>query len=152
MDEVPGLVEDLFSPPISRLSRGGKIASTFAGLVSALSESDAESRTSLNLHLLGLHEFTQQADSNDGGRRLTRLDFLLREDNVALYVDGTQKYVDGGFDVVNKESRQHNRLLAMEYRVVRFKFDEVLEPKRFGQKLFHQVPELQSRCRERLIL
>ena len=57
-----------------------------------------------------------------------------------------------GFDVMNKESRQHNRLLAMGYKVVRFKFNEVLEAKKFGQKLFQQVPELKSRCRDRLIL
>ena len=82
---------------------------------------------------------------------LTRLDFLLRDDRVAIYVDGTQKYVDGGFDVMSKESRQQNRLLSMGYRVVRFTFNEVLEPKSFGQKLFRQVPDLRSRCRDRLV-
>ncbi|WP_210603005.1 hypothetical protein [Brevibacterium oceani] len=152
MDDVPEAVEEVFSSPISRLSRGRKIASALATYVSPLSESYAESRASLSLHLLGLHEFIQQVEIRDGGRLLTRLDFLFREDRVAIYVDGTQKYVDGGFDVMNKESRQHNRLLAMGYKVVRFKFNEVLEAKKFGQKLFQQVPELKSRCRERLIL
>lgn len=148
-DDVPKAVAEVFRPPISRLSRGRKLASTLAGLITPLSESYAESRAAFNLHLLGLHEFTQQVDIKDDGRRLTRLDFLFPEDRVALYVDGTQKYVDGGFDVMNKESRQHNRLLAMGFKVVRFKFNEVLEPKKFGLKLFHQVPEVRSRCKNR---
>jgi very-short-patch-repair endonuclease len=152
LDEVPGAVEELFRSPISRLSIGRKVASTLTGLLSPLSESYAESRASLNLHLLGLHEFTQQFNIGDDGRLLTKLDFLLPEDRVALYVDGTQKYVDGGFDTMNKESRQHNRLLAMGFKVVRFKFNEVLEPTKFGQKLFHQAPELRMRRKERLKL
>lgn len=150
MEDVPAAVADVFGPPISRLNRGQTVASSLAALLSPLSEGYAESRASFNLHLLGLHEFAQQVDIRDGGRLLTRLDFLLRKDRVALYVDGTQKYVDGGFDVMNKESRQHNRLLAMGFKVVRFKFKELLEPMKFGQKLFQQVPELQSRRRDRL--
>lgn len=152
MNDVTRAVNDVFGPPISRLTRGRKVASALADLLSPLSESYAESRAALNLHLLGLRDFTQQVDIRDGGRIVTRLDFLLREDRVALYVDGTQKYVDGGFDVMNKESRQHNQLLAMGFKVVRFKFNEVLEPRRFGQKLFQQVPEMRKRCRECLIL
>lgn len=151
LDEVPGAVADLFGAPIARLTRGGKVAARLVALASPLSESYAESRAAFNLHLLGLHDFVQQVNIADDGRLLTRLDFLLREDKVALYVDGTQKYVDGGFDVMNKESRQHNRLLAMGYKVLRFKFHEVLNPKTFGQKLFFQAPELRRRCGQPLV-
>lgn len=150
MEDVPAAVADVFSSPISRLTRGRKVVSSLAALLSPLSEGYAESRASFNLHLLGLHDFTQQVDIRDGSRLLTRLDFLFRKDRVALYVDGTQKYVDGGFDVMKKESRQHNRLLAMGFTVVRFKFNELLEPTKFGQKLFQEAPELQNRCRDRL--
>ena len=151
LDEVPGAVADLFGAPIARLTRGGKVSARLVALASPLSESYAESRAAFNLHLLGLHDFVQRVNIADDGRLLTRLDFLLREDKVALYVDGTQKYVDGGFDVMNKESRQHNRLLAMGYKVLRFKFHEVLNPKTFGQKLFFQAPELRRRCGQPLV-
>lgn len=152
LDDVPQAQIDLFLSPIRRLAKGKMIASRLARLASPLSESYAESQAAFNLHLLGLHDFAQQVDIIDRGRRLTRLDFLFREDRIALYVDGTQKYVDGGFDVMSKESRQHNRLLAMGYKVVRFNFSEVHSPKLFSEKLFHQAPELRSRCRNRLIL
>src|SRR5699024_12804559 len=99
---------------------------------------------------LGLHRFVQPDTVFDGRQQLTRLGFLLKgpsrpdsadgdgrlpaargpgargEPRVARYVDGTQKYADGGFDTMNKESRQHNRLLAMGYKVIRFKFNEVM--------------------------
>ncbi|WP_181272511.1 hypothetical protein [Brevibacterium sediminis] len=152
LDEVPGAVAALFAAPIDRLARGAKVAARLVSLASPLSESYLESRAAFNLHLLGLHDFVQQVDIADGRRLLTRLDFLFRDDRVALYVDGTQKYVDGGFDVMNKESRQHNRLLAMGYKIVRFKFNEVLDPKTFGQKLFLQAPELRRRCGKPLVL
>lgn len=149
LSEVPETAAAVFRSPISRLTRGRKLATALAELVSPLSESYAESRAAFNLHVLGLHDFAQQVDIWEEGYLLTRLDFLLRDDRVAIYVDGTQKYVDGGFDVMSKESRQQNRLLSMGYRVVRFTFNEVLEPKSFGQKLFRQVPDLRSRCRDR---
>lgn len=152
LGDVPQTQIDLFLEPIIRLAKGKKVASKLARLASPLSESYAESRAAFNLHLLGLSDFAQQIEILDGGRLLTRLDFLLREDQVALYVDGSQKYVDGGFDLMNKESRQHNRLLAMGYKVVRFKFNEAQSPKQFGEKLFHQAPELRGRCRNRLVL
>ncbi|WP_209323562.1 hypothetical protein [Brevibacterium renqingii] len=196
MDDVPGAVEKLFAGPISRMTRGSVRAKKLAKLVSPLSESYAESRTSLLLHQLGLHEFVQQVTVFDGGRKLTRLDFLLdgplkpdstdgagsfrdpadgarsfpdsadaagsfpagrgaaarAKPRVALYVDGTQKYADGGFDTMNKESRQHNRLLAMGYKVIRFKFNEVMSLFTFKQKLFSQAPELKQLCDRHLLL
>lgn len=150
--EVPTAVRALFAGPIARLSSGRKRAEKLMGLISPLSESYAESRASLNLHLLGLHDFVQQFEVRDGQRKLTRLDFLLKAGQIALYVDGTQKYVDAGFDAMNKESRQHNRLLALGFTVIRFKFNEVLGLQAFSQKLFSQAPGLRSRCGDRLKL
>jgi hypothetical protein len=176
MDDVPGAVDELFAGPLSRMTRGSVRAKKLVKLVSPLSESYAESRTSLLLHQLGLHEFVQQVTVFDGRKQLTRLDFLLKgpsrldsadgdgslpaargpgargEPRVALYVDGTQKYADGGFDTMNKESRQHNRLLAMGYKVIRFKFNEVMSLFTFRQKLFSQAPELKQLCDRHLLL
>lgn len=150
MSLVPDAVDELFGPPIARMSRGTQSARTLAALITPLSESYAESRASFNLHLLGLHDFVQQVDVKEGHRTLTRLDFLFED--FALYVDGTQKYVDGGFTVMNKESRQHNRLLSMGYKVIRFKFYEVMNVATFSRKLFDQAPELKRRRRKQLVL
>lgn len=150
--EVPAAVHSLFASPVARLSSGRRRAEKLVALISPLSESYAESRASLNLHLLGLHDFVQQFEVWDGRRRLTRPDFLLKAAQVALYVDGTQKYVDTGFDAMNKESRQHNRLLALGFKVVRFKFNEVLSLPAFSRKLFSQAPELRNMVDRRLKL
>lgn len=152
MSLVPEAIAELFDPPIARLLRGSKSMRQLSALVTPLSESYAESMASLNLHLLGLHDFVQQFDVKEGVRVLTRLDFLFEDRGVALYVDGTQKYVDGGFDLMNKESRQHNRLLSMGYRVIRFKFNEVLDVATFARKLFAQAPDLKQNCGKRLML
>lgn len=104
------------------------------------------------MHLLGLHDFVQQFDVKDGYRTITRLDHLFEESGVALYIDGTQKYVDGGFAVMNKESWQQNRLLSMGYKVIRFKFNEILNVATFSRKLFDQAPELRQHCKKKLAL
>lgn len=152
MSMAPDAVEGLFGPPITRMSRGMQSAQKLVALITPLSESLAESRASFNLHLIGLHDFVQQFDVNDGNRTMTRLDFLFEDCGVALYVDGTQKYVEGGFSVMNKESWQHNRLLSMGYKVVRFKFAEVMNVATFSRKLFDQAPELKQRCGKKLVL
>lgn len=152
MSLVSDAVEGLFGPPMSRMLRGAKNAQKLTALITPLSESYAESRASFNLHLLGLHDFVQQFDVKEGYRTLTRLDFLFEDCGVALYVDGTQKYVNGGFDVMNKESRQHNRLLSLGYKVIRFKFGEVMNVATFSMKLFHQAPELKQQCAKKLML
>lgn len=152
MSVVPEAVNGLFGPPISRMTRGTKSVQRLTALITPLSESYAESRASLNLHLLGLPDFVQQFDVKEGHRTLTRLDFLFEGCSIALYVDGTGKYVDGGFDVMNKESRQHNRLLSMGYKVIRFKFNEVLDVATFSRKLFAQAPELKLDRQRKLVL
>ncbi|MBM6589082.1 hypothetical protein [Brevibacterium sp. RIT 803] len=149
MDHLPENVSELFGPARARMAVGRKRALTLCGLVSPLSESYAESRASLNLHLLGLHDFIQQFDVKEGYRTLTRLDFLFKAAKVALYVDGTQKYVAAGFDRMNKESHQHNRLLSMGYTVIRFKFNEVLDVATFSRKLFAQAPQLKKSCQKK---
>lgn len=150
LTRVPDAVDELFTAVIGRLATGKAQARTLTSAISPFSESYAESRASLNLHQLGLRNFSQQIDVFDGHRLLTRLDFLHRETNVVLYIDGTQKYVDAGFDRMNKESQQHNRLLTMGYKVVRFKFNEVLSLPAFAKKLFAQAPELRSFCGKKL--
>ena len=152
LTRVPDAVDELFTPVIGRLATGKVQARTLVSAISPFSESYAESRASLNLHQLGLRDFSQQVDIFDGNRLLTRLDFLHRAANVVLYVDGTQKYVDAGYDRMNKESHQHNRLLAMGYKVVRFKFNEVLSLGAFAKKLFGQAPELRGFCSNKLVV
>lgn len=152
MSLVPDAVDGLFGPPIARMARGMQSARRLATLITPLSESYAESRASLNLHLIGLHDFVQQFDVKEGYRTMTRLDFLLEDSGIALYVDGTQKYVEGGFGVMNKESWQQNRLLSMGYKVIRFKFAEVMNVATFSRKLFDQAPELKRHCRKKLVL
>lgn len=152
LTRVPQAVDELFVPVMDRMATGKIQAQRLTSAISPLSESYAESRASLNLHQLGLRDFTQQVEVFDDHRLLTRLDFLHEGTDVALYVDGTQKYVDAGFDRMNKESHQHNRLLAMGYKVVRFKFNEVLNLASFGAKLFAQAPELRRICDKKLVV
>lgn len=149
---VPQAVDELFGSATSRMVTGKVQARLLTSAAGPFSESYAESRASLNLHQLGLRDFEQQIDVYDGRRLLTRLDFFHRRTKVALYVDGTQKYVDAGFERMKKESQQHNRLLAMGYKVVRFRFDEVLTLSGFATKLFAQAPELRSCCGKKLVV
>lgn len=152
LTRVPEAVDELFAATIGRLATGKIQARTLISAIRPYSESYAESRASLNLHQLGLRDFSQQIDIFDGHRLLTRLDFLHRATKVVLYVDGTQKYVDAGFDRMNKESHQHNRLLAMGYKVVRFRFNELLSLGAFANKLFGQAPELRGFCGNKLVV
>ncbi|MFE2654849.1 hypothetical protein [Brevibacterium sp. NPDC059310] len=141
-DRGRAIVESDFVPVAERLTRGGRRAMRVLELLSPLSENYAESRCSLNLHLLGLHDFDQQWNVASDGTLLTRLDFLHRATMTAIAVDGTGKYLEYGRDRLKRESFQHNRLLSMGYTVVHFSFSEVLNPQAFGLKLFEQAPAL----------
>lgn len=136
------VVEAEFVPAAHRLTRGTKRALTVLGMVSPLSESFAESCCSLNLHRLGLHDFVQQWNVAYEGDFLTRLDFLHRQTQTALAIDGAGKYSDFGREVLRKESYQHNALLSLGFTVVHFSFREVINARAFGLKLFEQAPTL----------
>lgn len=120
---------------MDRMTRRRERIRRLLDVASPLSETYPENRASLNLHLLGLHDFAQQAKIDDRGRLLTIVDFLCAEAAVVLYVDGAQKYVDHGADIVKKEMLRHNRLLANGCTVVRFGFAEVLSLATFSPKL-----------------
>lgn len=135
-------VDSELVPAAHRLTRGTKRALTVLGIVSPLSESYAESCCSFNLHRLGLHDFAQQWNVFHDGDFLTRLDFLHRQTQTALAIDGTGKYVDFGRDVLKKESYQQNMLLSLGFTVIHFSFREVINPTAFSLKLFEQAPRL----------
>ncbi len=136
------LVAQDFAPAALRLARGRRRAVNLLAHISPLSESYAESRSSFNLHFLGLHDFDQQWNVAHDGDFLTRLDFLHRQSMTALAVDGSGKYEEFGRSRLKRESYQHNMLLTMGYKVVHFAFRDILNPQVFGAKLFQQAPEL----------
>ncbi|UVI35209.1 hypothetical protein [Brevibacterium spongiae] len=136
------IVERDYGPAVQRLARGRKRASAILSIISPLSESYAESRTSFALHQLGLHDFTQQYNVGANGDFVARLDFLHRPTNTILAFDGDQKYADAGADTRVKEGRQQNELLNMGFRIVHLKFSDLFNLKFFGMKLFDQAPQL----------
>ncbi|WP_309131563.1 hypothetical protein [Brevibacterium sp.] len=136
------IVDAEFVPAALRLKRGKRLALKLLDIVSPLSESYAESRSSFNLHQLGLPDFVQQWNVVHEGSLLTRLDFLHKETKTALAIDGVGKYVEAGRGRLKRESYQHNTLLSMGFKVIHFSFSEVMHLPVFGLKLFEQVPEL----------
>ncbi|RBP63152.1 hypothetical protein DFO66_11174 [Brevibacterium sanguinis] len=136
--------ERLFRPCLERLPTRRRRALRLLEHAGPLSESYAESRCSYDLLMLGLREFEQQVEIYDGRQRLARVDFLHRGSKTILMVDGAGKYVLNGFPLMRRESDQHNRLLALGYRIVRFSFDDVIDLEAFATKLFMQAPHLRQ--------
>ncbi|RBP62212.1 hypothetical protein DFO66_11628 [Brevibacterium sanguinis] len=135
-------VVDNFYPVIGRLRQGRVTARRLVDNISPLSESIAESYCSFCLHAVKLGGFEQQVKIADGRGTIARVDFLHRESMTILEVDGVGKYVKVGRDKMSRESYQHNRLLALGYTVVRFRFRDLLNPSDFAAKLFSQAPRL----------
>lgn len=131
-----------FLPCLDRLPTGQSRALRLLEHAGPWSESYAESRCSYNLVMLGLVGFDQQVEIFDGSRRVARVDFLHRESKTILMVDGAGKYVLNGYPLMRRESDQHNRLIALGYRIIRVGFDEVIDLEAFATKLFMQAPHL----------
>lgn len=135
------IVED-FLPVIARLTRGRRSAKRMIEHVSPLSESIAESFCSFNFHALKISGFTQQVKIFDDRGFISRVDFLHEESKTIIEVDGLEKYVQAGRDQISRQSYQHNRLLALGYTIVRFRFAELLNLTEFQTKLYAQAPRL----------
>ncbi|WP_157689013.1 hypothetical protein [Brevibacterium siliguriense] len=136
------IVDRDFVPAAMRLSRGRGRALRILTIISPLSESYAESRTSFALHQMGLHDFTQQWNVGYDGSLLARLDFLHRPTNTVLAFDGGQKYADFGGERLKHEGRQQNELMNMGFRIVHLQFRDVTNLNRFEMKVFGQAPQL----------
>lgn len=139
-------VVDNFYPAIERLRQGRVTARRMVDSICPLSESIAESYCSFWLHVLKLRGFEQQVKMIDDRGTIARVDFLHRESMTIIEVDGVGKYVKVGREQMSKESYQHNRLLALGYVVVRFRFRELLKSTEFATKLFSQAPDLKRFC------
>lgn len=137
------LVDNWF-PAIARLRTGQSSARLMAEVASPLSESIGESYCSFNLHSLKLVGFEQQVRIFDEFGFISRNDFRNRQNMTILEVDGYSKYVKAGPERMKTESDQHNRLLALGYRIVRFRFKELLNLTVFSTKLFAQAPDLRN--------
>lgn len=138
------VIETVLQPIAERLTRHRKRALRLVEHASALSESYAESRARLNLITLRLNGFEPQVDIYQGQRHIARVDFMHRESKTALLVDGTTKYVQHGFDRMQKETDQYNKLISLGYTVIRVNFHEVIDLEVFTTKLFGQAPTLRS--------
>lgn len=136
------IVDRDYVPSAHRLGRGTMRALAILSIISPLSENYAESRTSFNLHQLGLHDFTQQWNVGSDGAFLARLDFLHRPTNTILAFDGDQKYADAGWDRLSKEGRQQNELFNMGFNIVHVNFNDLFNLSLFGMKLFDRAPQL----------
>ena len=138
------VIETVLQPVAERLTRHRKRALRLVEHTSALSESYAESRARLNLITLRVHGFEPQVDVYEGQRHIARVDFMHRESKTVLLVDGTTKYVQHGFDRMQKETDQYNKLISLGYTVIRVNFHEVIDLEVFTTKLFGQAPTLRS--------
>lgn len=142
-----GQIVDNWMPAIKRLRTGQATARRMADALDPKSESIAESYCSFNLHALNLRGLQQQVKIYDERGFVSRNDFMDKETMTILEVDGVDKYVKVGRGLMNKESDQHNRLLALGFTVVRFKFKELLNLSTFSAKLFAQAPKLRQLVR-----
>lgn len=138
------VIETLLRPAAERLTRRRTRALRLIEHASALSESYAESRARWNLITLGVDGFEPQVEVWDGRRHIARVDFMHRESRTVLLIDGTTKYVQHGFDRMQKETDQHNKLISLGYTVLRFNFREVIDLEVFTTKLFGQAPTMRS--------
>lgn len=143
-DERARVVIDAHLRPLAnRLQMGRRRALGLLDLASAKSESYAESRGRLNLELLKIMGFEPQVDLFDSnGRWIARVDFYHAETRTVLFIDGTTKYVIGGFRQMRTESAQHNALVASGHRVIRMGFAESIDLEQFATTLFNQAPDL----------
>lgn len=131
-------------PAIGRLTTGQRTAQRMADALNPKSESIAESYCSFNLHALNLGGLNQQVTIFDDAGFVSRNDFVHEATMTILEVDGLGKYVKVGRELMHKESVQHNRLLALGYTIVRFRFKELLNLSMFSTKLFTQAPKLRK--------
>lgn len=134
-----------FRPAVERLSVGRVTARRMIGCIDPRSESIAESYCSFYLHALGITGMVQQVKLYDDAGFIARVDFLDRATKTIIEVDGLGKYVEGGRGQMSRQTYQHNRLLALGYTVIRFRFSELLNLHTFATKLFTQAPQLKGR-------
>lgn len=137
------LVDNWYSV-IERLTTGQATARRMCDALNPKSESIAESYCSFDLKALDIDGFDQQVKIYDDAGFVSRTDFVHRETMTILEADGVGKYIKVGRELMNRESDQHNRLLALGYTVVRFRFKELLNLSVFATKLFSQTPELRK--------
>lgn len=138
-------VDSEFRPVIERLTVGRATARRMADCIDARSESIAESYCSFNLHALGISGLDQQVKIYDHAGLIARVDFIDHVTNTIIEVDGIEKYVKVGREQMSKQTYQQNRLLALGYTVIRFRFSELLHLHAFATKLFAQAPQLRRR-------
>lgn len=132
-----------FAPVADRLVRGSLAAHRMLAVINPRSESLAESYCSTNLHLLGIASgFKQQIKIFDERGYVQRVDFIDENAMVIIEVDGIAKAITGGSAQVSHQSYQHNRLLALGYTVIRFRFADLLSLSEFSKKLYEQAPQL----------
>ncbi|WP_309130537.1 hypothetical protein [Brevibacterium sp.] len=141
-DRTRAVIERSMRPVALRLRKGQQRALQLLDSADSRSESYAESRCALNLRMLRIVGFEPQVDVFEGSRWIARVDFMHRETGTILFIDGTTKYVHNGFALMRKEAAQHNALTSLDYRVLRFGFDDTIDLERFATILFNQAPEL----------
>lgn len=100
-------------------------------LADAQSESVGESRTRLLMHAIGLPAPVLQAEIQDAGRLVGRVDFLFEEERVIVEFDGQMKYdgVDGQAALAAVKARE-DHLRSLGYEVVRIVWKDLDQPTR----------------------
>lgn len=136
-------VFEQFIPVIDRLTIGRVTARRLVDQIDPRSERLSESYCSFNLHELGIEGVDQQVDIYDRRGFIARVDFVDHATRTIIEVDGVTKYL--GRDQMSRQTYQHNRLLALGYVVVRFRFADLLNLNTFAAKLFAQAPALARR-------
>lgn len=124
------------------LSRSARVELVL-GWATGIAESPGESLCLLRFRSLGFTDLEQQVwIVDENGRRIARVDFLLRSERVVIEVDGADKYrptAAGGFDAsgdagLEEKKRQH-RIEARGFRVVHLMWADIASPERFRRAL-----------------
>lgn len=93
--------------------------STMLAHVDGRSESVGESRLRFAMAVAGITLEPQVVITDDDGRFVARVDFVVAGTMVVVEFDGKVKYGDGGSDALMAEKRREDRLRRLGYAVVR---------------------------------
>lgn len=133
--------EDLFTALHESGYRAKLAAPRLVGLlVDGRRESVGESRTALVCHRLGITALVPQyVVVDDSGMFVARVDFADPSRKIAIEFDGLAKYdMQDGLsrrEVLEQEKKRQERLMALDWRVIRLTWSDLNDPRRYRAAL-----------------
>lgn len=101
---------------------------TMLALADGRSESVGESRLRVDLTMGGLDVVPQVVISDENGRVVARVDFMIRGTKVVIEFDGLVKYRERGSEALIAEKRREDELRRLGYVVLRFIWSDLSRP------------------------